>query len=425
MNKLKKLICIAVSALFLLVTFNPMAYSLNGIKLIGLGPVQRSMGGASVGLPLDSATTVTNPAGMKEVGTRVDLGATVAIPVSSYEATSDLGALVITANGTTIKSDTNPYILPAAGLVIVLNDNFTVGLGIYSIAGAGVDYRSNLYNNVTFTNYTDSKLVPALSYTFLDGNVSIGVGPSFNFATFSYDAAAAATNPAHKDGTAYGVGVTVGALVKPLELLPIEELPFNLPKDVLQLGFVYETKQWFTRFEYNTSLGKDKLEFDMPQNFTLGVGLKPTDRLRAAFDVSWINWSDVLGNDQPAYKGNSSGSAAFNVNWADQVVYKVGVEYDLLKESFVNELTVRLGYNYGRSPASKDRPFENIALPGILEHHLTCGMGIKFTEKIGLNLGFTYAPQISMDTSNAGAFIDEAKTRIALYSADVALTYEF
>ncbi len=48
------------------------ARATNGMRMIGFGPVQNSMGGASVAAPLDGATAVSNPAGLAELAPRVD-----------------------------------------------------------------------------------------------------------------------------------------------------------------------------------------------------------------------------------------------------------------------------------------------------------------------------------------------------------------
>ena len=350
---------------------------------------------------------------------RFDIGVTTIVPISSYEATSR--SAQVTENGATIKSDTNPFIIPAVGFVVPVTEEVKFGFGIYSTSGAGVDYRSNLYNAVTYTYYTNTKIAPAFSYSFGD-LASIGIAPTLNVASFAFEVAG---NPAHSNAIAYGGGLTAGVLINPLELFEEEDLPSCISQDFLSVGFAYESKQWFTRFEYNTSGGKDKLEFDLPQTFTVGLGLRPTKKLRLGFDAAWIDWSSVLGNDLPAYAANASGSSAFNSNWNNQIVYKVGGELDVLEDSIVKKLTLRLGYNYGAAPISKDRPFENIALPGIAEHHLTCGAGVKFTEKLGLNAAFMYSPKNSVDSSNLGAYIDDAKSRLSQYSVDVAITYEF
>ena len=51
-----------VVAMFIAVNAN----ATNGMRMIGFGPVQDSMGGVSVGLPLDAASVLTNPAGMSD-----------------------------------------------------------------------------------------------------------------------------------------------------------------------------------------------------------------------------------------------------------------------------------------------------------------------------------------------------------------------
>lgn len=51
------------------------AHATNGMRMIGFGPVQDSMGGVSVGLPLDAASILTNPAGMSVLPGRIDFGA--------------------------------------------------------------------------------------------------------------------------------------------------------------------------------------------------------------------------------------------------------------------------------------------------------------------------------------------------------------
>ena len=62
--------------------------------MIGFGPAQ-SMGGVSVGIPLDAASILTNPAGMGVLPGRIDFGASYFKPTVDYKAT---GA----ANGATI-----------------------------------------------------------------------------------------------------------------------------------------------------------------------------------------------------------------------------------------------------------------------------------------------------------------------------------
>ena len=56
------------------VAFSAPAGATNGMRLTGFGPVQNSMGGVGVGATLDSASVLSNPAGLVDLGPRVDLG---------------------------------------------------------------------------------------------------------------------------------------------------------------------------------------------------------------------------------------------------------------------------------------------------------------------------------------------------------------
>jgi len=47
------------------------------MKVIGVGPVQRSIGGANMALPLDSAVSITNPTAIRKLGRRAGISNTM------------------------------------------------------------------------------------------------------------------------------------------------------------------------------------------------------------------------------------------------------------------------------------------------------------------------------------------------------------
>ena len=409
--KLKKLFYQSVVILIIIMVSSSVGYAANAAKIIGCGPIQRAMGGASVGLPLDSGVIITNPAGISEVGRRIDLGATYIAADVSYHANSKAG--LVTTNDKEIVSDTPPFILPAFGLVLPIDDRFTFGLGAYAVSGIGTNYESNLYNNITYVKYTFLKFAPAIAYSFED-KFSVGFAPNIGYATLGYEAGLATQQP-HHDDAAFGYGFTVGVLIKPFAFLSSD-----LPEDLLSLGVAYESKQHFPDFEYNTVLGKDELELDQPQSFAAGIGIKPIEKLRIAFEVSWIDWPQVIGENMPSYTKNSSNASLWNVDWSEQFIYKFGIEYDLIER-----VKLRAGYNYGKHPLNPDRAFENIAFPAIGEHHITGGLGIDITEAVSIHCAFMYAPRVSLDTSNTAQFIDSANIEVRQYSIDAGITYRF
>src|SRR5215470_2952628 len=73
-------------ALACLVAASP-AWATNGMRMTGFGPVQNAMGGVGVGATLDAASVVSNPAGMTDLGGRIDFGGTLFKANPEYDVT--------------------------------------------------------------------------------------------------------------------------------------------------------------------------------------------------------------------------------------------------------------------------------------------------------------------------------------------------
>jgi long-chain fatty acid transport protein len=385
-------------------------FATNGMRMIGFGPVQRSMGGASVGVGLDAASVLTNPASMSDLGGRIDFGASYFAPSVEYKAVGAAPGYVAN-DGKTIESNRGASPVPAFGLVIPVNDRFSFGIGAYGIAGMGVDYPVNLYSNVTYSGYSQMRFAPGASYR-LNDKISFGAVANLMYATMEYYAGPPENSGptgqrAHMGASAFGYGATVGVKVKPVEMITV--------------GAAYETKSIFRDFVFNTGGGTDKIEFDQPSAATVGLGIQPVKGLVIAFDLQWIRWSESNGKNQPTYTENSSAASAWNLNWDDQLVYKFGIEYEV-----VPMLKVRAGYNYGKMPLDGSRAFENIAFPAIAEQHFTAGVGIAFSEKFALNIGGMYSPEASLKGANAaGQGLSSYETKMSQYSLDMGLAYKF
>jgi long-chain fatty acid transport protein len=349
---------------------------------------------------------------MSDLGGRIDFGASYFMPTVEYKATSSFG--MVASNGETIKSDRGASPVPAFGLVIPVDDNLSFGIGAYGVAGMGVDYRTNLYNNITYSSYSQMRFAPGLAYK-INNMISVGAVVNLMYATMEFDAglhetAGAGNQEGHMGASSFGYGATIGVKVTPMELLAI--------------GLSYETKSVFQEFDFNTIDGDDTLEFNQPQSATVGIGVKPIKDLVLVFDVQWIRWSETNGEDKPKFTTNNSGASPWSLDWEDQLVYKFGVQYTVIPM-----LTVRAGYNYGKMPLNKDRAFENIAFPAVAEQHYTLGVGLNLSEKFALNVGGMYSPEVTLKGSNpgmppAGQMIDSYETKMSQYSLDVGLAYK-
>jgi len=381
------------------------AFATNGMRMIGFGPVQRSMGGIGVATTLDAASIITNPAGIADLKGRIDFGASYFSPTVKHKGQ---GAFSSTD---TIESDAGASPVPAFGLVIPLTEKLHFGIGAYGVSGMGVDYEQNVYMSILKTMYSQMRFAPGLSYKIND-MISVGAVANIMYATMEFSAAtnmAAIGMPdqeAHMNSAAFGYGATIAVNIKPV--------------DMLTLSVAYETKSNFQDFEFNTNQGKDKLEFDQPQSVTAGFAVTPLKDLTVAFEVQWIEWSETNGKNKPEFSKNSSNATPWNMNWDNQMVYKIGAQY-VINPMF----TVRAGFNYGKMPLDEDRAFENVAFPAIAEYHYTAGIGISFDNNLTLNLGGMYSPEAKIDGSNPSQFFGHYETKMSQYSLDMGIAYVF
>jgi len=236
------------------------------------------------------------------------------------------------------------------------------------------------------------------------------------YATMEYTAAAAAGMLPRDSQGAFGFGGTIGLTFKPV-------------KD-LTIGVAYESKSFFGDFEWDIAAnnfmgnsfagGTEKLSFDQPQVATVGASYK-MDALLVAADVEWINWSDTNGKDQPEFTtANTTGYMPWNMNWSDQVVVKVGAQFEATKE-----LKIRAGYNYGKMPLDEDRAFENIAFPAVAEHHVTLGAGYDIGG-LSVNLAGVWSPEAKISGSNlAEQGIGPYESKMSQVQVDLGVGYKF
>jgi len=412
------------------------AWATNGMRMTGFGPVQNSMGGVGVGATLDAASIVSNPAGIVELGGRVDFGATYFQPSPEYRATGLSGAgippgMFVLADGKTVASNRGASPIPVLGIIIPLDSKWSFGLGAYGVAGMGVDYAQNLYGATTYTSYSQMRFTPGVGYK-LNDLVSFGLTLNAMWATMEWNVAGAMGQAPHTTGSAFGAGATIG-----VKVTPIPELT---------LGAAYETKSWFQDFAFATPVranpfagapgqpetlpgGVDKIAFDQPQVVTIGAAGRPLRPLLVAADVEWINWSQTNGSGLPAMIQNASGALPWNLAWNDQLVFKVGVEVTALPA-----LRLRAGYNYGKAPLDATRAFENIAFPAVTEHHFMGGFGLDVSAKLGLNVGIMLAPTAKVGGANGapppalggdGQGITSYEARMSQWAVDAGIAYRY
>jgi long-chain fatty acid transport protein len=418
---------IAAGIAFACLAFAPPALATNGMRMIGFGAVQDSMGGVGVGATLDACSLVSNPAGIADLGWRFDASGGFFKPTVSYQA-SGLGAPIVARDGATLDSDRGGSPIPSLGYVHPLDDRLSVGVGVFGVAGMGVDYPANLYGGGSLTSYLQGRLTPGVAYRLRDG-LSVGATANVMMAQMKYDVASGAGQALHDTATAFGIGATVGVKYSPVKAVTI--------------GAAYETRSTFQDFSFEVPErpnpfgpgtipgGTDELSFDQPQSATVGVAVMPLEALLLAVDVQWIDWSSTMGDGLPEYASDptATGAMPFDMGWSDQWVVKVGAQVTPMRG-----LQLRAGYNYGKMPLDPDRAFENLVFPAVSEHHLTAGVGYELSGKVAVNLTGVYALQAKVEGANAsppppmggtGQGITAYSTEMSQYEVELGVAYRF
>jgi long-chain fatty acid transport protein len=344
----------------------------NGYFQLGTGTQSKGMGGAGVAILFGPAAPASNPAGIGMGTGGIDLGVGLFNPNRDYNVTGNPSGYPGTfglAPGK-VTSDSLLFAVPHFGYARRLN-KAAVGVLVYANGGMNTNYDAATFGfKGTGVNLSQLFVAPTLAYRIDDRN-SVGVSAVLAyqmfkaeglqaFSAFSSDSVNLTNN---KTSSSIGGGARVGYMGK--------------WSDYFSVGAAYQTRVYMSKFKDYQGLYAERGDFDIPSNYTAGIGIHPTEDVDLAFDVQRINYSEVksvgnpmLPNLMQAALGNNGGAG---FGWKDMTVFKGGVQVR------ASEWTLRGGYSYGKQPIGTDDVLFNILAPGVIEQHVTAG----FSRTIG------------------------------------------
>lgn len=412
----------------LLLFFPAITIATNGTFIIGTGAKHRSMGGAGVALPLDSMSLAINPAHAGHLGTQLGIDGMVfyAKRRACTRAVPDCEV-----------SGSNLFFLPSGGAAYKFNRKVGMGFIGYAAAGGSTRYSRDIYTaggpeQTTGVDLKQMIMAPSISYS-ASKTLTVGVAPLIavqqfraygldNFRTIAVTSDPDAVTNNGNDWS-YGGGVRLGALAQ-----------FYDKK--LALGVSYSSRIYMTDFDKYKGLFSPDGDFDIPENFTIGIALKPTDKLSIAFDVQRIYFSDVqaIGNSitntigtagtpplaNPPLLGDNGGGG---FGWDDQTVYKLGLRY-----AWDPKLTLSVGANYGESPIPDDDNLLPAAVaPATTEWHATAGFSYMPSKASEISLTYVHAFKKEQSNYDTGQFniSPGGGATIEMVQNSVNLTYSF
>ena len=364
-------------------TFIPAIHATDGYFSTGFGAAQQGRGGAGVAAPSDSLAPATNPAGLVQVGNRIDIGLTLFRPIRSGTITGNqLPPGYPNVNGTYDANRVVNFPIPEFGYSKRISPKLALGIAAYGNGGMNTSFKNPIPLLGTTRGGVDLDqffVSPTVAYKINSHN-TIGVAANIAYQRFSAEGienfanATYSTDPAHVTNTghsnSFGGGLRVGWI--------------GDVNKVLSLGATYQTRTWATPFNRYKGLFAEGGKFDIPANVAGGVAVHANSRTTAYFDVERIFYSSVksIANSDAAQAqlGAANGPG---FGWHSINAYKAGLDVKA-----TSQLTLRGGYNHSGVPFDKTQTFFNLLAPGVVQHHLHLGASWKVRDD--RELGFTY-----------------------------------
>ena len=437
-------------ALVGLCTISGAALATNGYFSHGYGIKAKGMGGAATAMAIDSFGGANNPASMVWVGDRFEFGVDYFRPIRSASRTGSTGGF----NDFSQESDTNNFFIPEIGYNKMLSNNLSLGVSVYGNGGLNTDFNGNTNtpagctggqnpstartqnglcgNGQLGANLEQLIIAPTLAFKINEKH-SIGISPLIGYQKIKINGLSAfsalSNDPANltndtrtgdkESDDAWGLGVRIGWQGKISESVT--------------LGAAYSSKVYMQKFDKYRGLFAEQGDFDIPENFNVGVAWKALPGLTVAFDYQRINYSGVasISNSgqgpgctpvQPAGPTNSpnclGGSNGLGFGWESINVYKLGVEYQLNKAT-----TLRAGYNHGDNPIRSSEVTFNFLATATVQDHLTLGMTYAVSPKSELSFAYMHAFENSQSGATNTYFPVGGRETIKLYEDSFGIAY--
>jgi len=361
-----------------------------------------------------------NPAALigAQMGWTIETHGSVIIPNSEINGTLSGGVVGTSSIGSgDIGLDA---VVPATYISYRPDEKWVFGIGINSPFGLTTKPEQNWAAQF----YSRSSRVfsinvnPSVAYQVND-MIALAIGVQVQYLDVSLksaDATSGAGFPRSNEiyGDGFGVGVTAGVTIKPV--------------DGTEIGIGYRSG---VGHSLNGQLfaGGSRAEIDlgvvMPDMVNISAKQNITDKMRLLGTVEWTNWSRLKS---PVATSTVTGAAltTLHFNYDDGWFFSVGGEYD-----FNEKLTFRAGVGYELSPIDED--IRSTRLPDNNRWWLSAGASYNFNKHMSFDVGYTHIltedTNINIDPSHQdynpafGTYVADVDSNVNILSA--SLRYKF
>lgn len=350
----------------------------------GIGAVNMSMGGAATAQPLDiNGALQWNPAGIAAFDKK-----TISVNAGLFFSAPELSSTVPTMSGTmsgTTKDDRGVSVMPALAYVYAKKESkHSFGLSAFGISGFGVTFPEGNTNPINMPQsvggfgklLSDYQLLQiGATYAYkLNDQFSIGIAPTFNYATLKLEPNPLASPdmakgyPVSKKASATGIGAQLGL--------------FYQSKAGVKLGASYKTQQKFGAFNFKNnyldgSQAPDvKFTMNYPAILSLGAGYS-NKIFDLAADYRFVNYEKTDGFEA---KGWTNTGSVKGFGWQNISIVSLGAQY-----KGISKWPLRVGYTYSTCPIQSELAFFSTPATAVIKNAFQLGFGYEASSRVKIN----------------------------------------
>lgn len=335
-----------------------------------------ALGGAVVARADDPSAIAFNPAGITQLpGAQVQVGMSFITP-----------DLDIKTDGMGTESNKSAmFYIPNGYYTQQLNDNWWIGLGMYSRFGMGIGYDNDWVGKASIieANLETFSVSPVLAYKVSDKlSFAFGFEVMYAYLDMTKNLGKGDTSELYAEADSMGIGAIAAVHFKPADDWSIglsykSQVKQKLRGDAdIYGGTTANTIAGITGFSSSAARG----DVVLPDEVLFGVAYQATDKLSIEVGAVWTNWStykqlsihmDDFAN-HPVTKP-SLGNPITKKDWKNTMRYNLGVEYQAL-----DWLDLRFGYAYDESPVPSTTA--DYMIPTNDRHLFSTGAGFRIDD---------------------------------------------
>lgn len=387
-----------------------------GFQVNFQGQQQQGLGGAGAALPQDASILFFNPG------------------AASFVQDNEISVAVtpIFSNGTFLEKNTNetakttsPIGTPfsAYGLFKHKEDSkISLGMAIYTPFGSTSEWEEGWTGRFALTRLKLLSIFfqPTVSYK-ISKKIGIGAGFIYTYGKVNLQKDLPLQNAngdfghAELGGTAHGFGYNLGIYFEPTKFLNLaltyrSQVDMNLKKGKAEFTVPESLSDKFPSGDFTSSI-------PLPSVITLGIAVKPTEKLSLVIDVNYVNWKayDTLAFD---YENNTSSLTDTKSarNYKGTFAFRLGAQY-----KFTPKLTARLGLSYAISPVQSG--YVTPETPDNDRLNYSCGLGYSISDKFAIDASFLFTKVEREDTNIETGLSGKFKTIV--FAPGIAVSYKF